>query len=70
MEGEVQPQRQRTRIEDVAATAEVSVATVSRALRNLPNVGETTRHRVIQIAAELDYRPDPAASRLAAGPTG
>jgi len=65
----VPPPRQRTRIEDVAAAAGVSVATVSRALRNLPNVAETTRHRVIEIAAELNYRADPAAARLAAGTT-
>ena len=69
MEGEVRPPRQRTRIEDVAAAAGVSVATVSRALRNLPNVAETTRRRVIEIAEALNYRPDPAAARLAAGRT-
>lgn len=57
----------RTRIEDVAAAANVSVATVSRALRNLPNVAESTRTRVVAVAQELNYRADPAASRLAAG---
>jgi DNA-binding LacI/PurR family transcriptional regulator len=57
----------RARIEDVAAAANVSVATVSRALRNLPNVAESTRQRVVEIARELDYRPDPAAARLATG---
>jgi DNA-binding LacI/PurR family transcriptional regulator len=67
MEGELHQSRQRTRIEDVAAAAGVSVATVSRALRNLPNVAETTRLRVIAIAEELNYRADPAAARLAAG---
>lgn len=57
----------RARIEDVAAAANVSVATVSRALRGLPNVAESTRLRVTAIATSMDYRPDPAASRLAAG---
>jgi len=57
----------RTRIEDVAAAANVSVATVSRALRNLPNVAESTRDRVLSVAEQLNYRADPAASRLAAG---
>jgi len=57
----------RARIEDVAAAANVSVATVSRALRGLPNVAESTRLRVAAIAESMDYRPDPAASRLAAG---
>lgn len=59
----------RRTIEDVAAAAGVSVATVSRALRGLPNVAPATRDRVSQIADELHYRPDPAASRLAAGRT-
>jgi LacI family transcriptional regulator, repressor for deo operon, udp, cdd, tsx, nupC, and nupG len=57
----------RTRIEDVAAAANVSVATVSRALRNLPNVAESTRAHVVAVAEQLNYRADPAASRLAAG---
>ncbi len=57
----------RSTIEDVAAAAGVSVATVSRALRNLPNVADSTRARVEQAAEKLEYRADPAASRLAAG---
>lgn len=60
----------RATIEDVAAGAGVSVATVSRALRDLPNVAESTRKRVSDVAIELSYRPDPAAARLAAGRTG
>jgi DNA-binding LacI/PurR family transcriptional regulator len=59
----------RTRIEDVAEAAHVSVATVSRALRGLPNVAESTRLRVCEVAAAMKYAPDPAASRLAAGRT-
>ena len=59
----------RATIDDVAAAAGVSVATVSRALRGLPNVAPSTRNRVVEIARHLSYRPDPAASRLAAGRT-
>lgn len=59
--------RGRATIEDVALAAGVSVATVSRALRGLPNVAESTRVRVQEIAVELNYRADPAASRLATG---
>ena len=59
----------RTTIEDVAEAAGVSVATVSRALRNLPNVATSTRQRVADIAQKLGYSADPAASRLAAGRT-
>ena len=60
----------RATIDDVAAGAGVSVATVSRALRGLPNVAESTRKRVKDVATDLSYRPDPAAARLAAGTTG
>lgn len=56
-------------IDDVARVAGVSVATVSRALRGLPNVAETTRRRVLEVAAELDYSANPQASRLASGRT-
>ena len=47
--------------------ARVSVATVSRALRGLPNVAPSTRERVERVAADLNYRADPAATRLATG---
>ncbi len=57
-------------IDDVARRAGVSVATVSRALRGLPHVSPSTRARVERIAEELDYRPNPHASRLAAGRSG
>ncbi len=59
----------RVGIVDVAAAAGVSVATVSRAMRGYPNVAESTRERVLEAARVLDYRPDPAAVRLAAGIT-
>ena len=60
----------RLTIEDVATAAGVSVATVSRALRGLPNVTPSTRQHVQDVADRLDYLPDPAAARLAAGRTG
>ncbi len=56
-------------IEDVAREAGVSVATVSRALRGLPNVAPKTRARVQDVAERLDYRADPSAARLATGQT-
>jgi LacI family repressor for deo operon, udp, cdd, tsx, nupC, and nupG len=56
-------------VQDVAARAHVSAATVSRALRDVPNVAPETRARVREVAEELGYRPDPHASRLAAGRT-
>ncbi len=54
-------------IEDVADRAQVSVATVSRALRGLPNVAPSTRQRVLEAAEQLAYIADPSASRLASG---
>lgn len=63
------PSADRATIEDVAAVAEVSVATVSRALRGLPNVAPSTRARVLAAARELDYVADPSAARLATGAT-
>jgi LacI family transcriptional regulator, repressor for deo operon, udp, cdd, tsx, nupC, and nupG len=53
----------------VARRAGVSTATVSRALRGLPNVSEPTRERVLAAARELDYVVSPTASRLASGQT-
>jgi DNA-binding LacI/PurR family transcriptional regulator len=57
-------------IRDVARAAGVSTATVSRALRGLPNVDEQTRLKVCSVASELDYVVSPSASRLASGRTG
>lgn len=56
-------------IEDVARAAGVSTATVSRALRGLPNVSRLTRDRVRAAAAELGYVPSPSAASLASGRT-
>lgn len=56
-------------VESVAATAGVSVSTVSRALRDVPGVSAATRKRVQDVASELGYSASPAASRLATGRT-
>ncbi|USX56262.1 LacI family DNA-binding transcriptional regulator [Lentzea sp. HUAS12] len=57
-------------IADVAREAGVSTATVSRALRGLSNVSESTRLRVVAVAERLDYRVSRTASGLATGHTG
>jgi LacI family transcriptional regulator len=51
-------------IKDVARAANVSVATVSRALNGHDNVAEAVRLRVIQVASELRYSPHAAARSL------
>ncbi len=57
------------RIEDVARSAGVSTATVSRALRNLPNVSPQARQAVLHAATSLGYVASRAASNLASGRT-
>ncbi|WP_430298191.1 LacI family DNA-binding transcriptional regulator [Sinomonas sp. B1-1] len=56
-------------IEEVAAAAGVSTATVSRAIRGLPRVSPKTRAKILATAKELGYVPSSAASRLATGKT-
>ena len=51
-------------IKDVARVAQVSVATVSRALNGHGNVAEEVRHRVLAAAQELRYTPHAAARSL------
>jgi len=52
-------------ITDVAKQAGVSMKTVSRVLNNEPNVAKATRDRVMEVAANLQYRPNLAARGLA-----
>jgi DNA-binding LacI/PurR family transcriptional regulator len=56
-------------IEDVAQRAGVSISTVSRALRGLPNVSPVTRQRVLEAASDLRYSASPHAVGLASGKT-
>jgi len=55
---------------DVARAARVSIATVSRALRDVPGVSQTTRDRIRRVAEELSYVVSPEASALSRGQTG
>jgi DNA-binding LacI/PurR family transcriptional regulator len=59
----------RVNITDVAATAGVSVGTVSRVLNNSPNVRENTRRRVTEVMKRLNYRPSRLAVSLSRGRT-
>lgn len=54
-------------IQDVARLAGVGVGTVSRVLNNHPSVKDSTRARILQAIAELDYTPNPHARRIAGG---
>jgi len=53
-------------IKDVAAKADVSVATVSYALRNAPKIPAKTRERIQAVARGLGYRPNPRVASLMA----
>lgn len=50
---------------DVADLAGVSIKTVSRVVNAEPHVRATTKEKVDQAIAQLNYRPDPAARRMA-----
>lgn len=54
----------RVSLKDLATQLGVSIATVSRALRNSHEVGEELRLRVQKLAKELNYRPNPFAQSL------
>ena len=56
--------QRRTSLKDLADQLGVSIATVSRALRNSHEVGEEMTQKVKQLAKELNYRPNPFAQSL------
>ncbi len=51
-------------IKDIAIALRLSTSTVSRALRDAPDVGEETRKAVKALAEELDYQPNMLALSL------
>jgi DNA-binding LacI/PurR family transcriptional regulator len=55
----------RPRLDDVAARAGVSTASVSLVLRGRPGPSDATREAVLRAASDLGYRPDRTASLLA-----
>ncbi len=59
--------RRPVRLKDVAADLGVSLMTVSRALRNHPDIGEETRLRVLKRVEELNYQPDWMARGMVTG---
>lgn len=57
-------------IDDVAAAANVSTATISRTLNTPDQVSEKTRARVLAAVEQLGYQPNFSAQALAASRTG
>ncbi len=56
--------RKRISLKDLACELGVSIATVSRALRNSPEIGQEMQMKVKELARRLNYRPNPFAQSL------
>jgi len=57
------------RLKDIASDLGLSVVTISKVLRNHPDIGEQTRKRVLKRMKELNYQPNFAARSLTTGRT-
>ena len=55
------------KMKDIARDLSVSVVTVSKALRNHPDISKSTRNRILQRVKELGYRPNLTARSLVTG---
>lgn len=60
----INEKKRRTSLKDLAQELGVSIATVSRALRNSPEIGKEMQQRVKDLAKRLNYRPNPFAQSL------
>lgn len=56
--------KHRVSLKDLAKELGVSIATVSRALRSSPEIGQEMQQRVKDLARRLNYRPNPFAQSL------
>lgn len=54
-------------LKDIAKRLNISISTVSRALKDHPDISESTRSKVKALAKHLDYVPHLIASRLRSG---
>ncbi len=57
------------RLKDIARDLGLSVVTVSKVLRDHPDIGDETRRRVLKRVKELNYQPNYAARSLITGQT-
>jgi LacI family transcriptional regulator len=60
---------ERPTLKTIAAATGFAIATVSRALKDAPDIGEDTKRLVRQTAEQLGYRPNRAGVRLRTGKT-
>ena len=56
--------RRHISLKDIARELNVSISTVSRALKDHPNISPEIKEKVRQLAEEWDYRPNPLAMGL------
>lgn len=56
--------RKQVTIKDLARTLNISVTTVSRAIRNAPDINPNTRKAVMELAESLNYEPNYIAQSL------
>lgn len=63
------PHGERPTLKTIAGETGLAVATVSRALKDAPDIGEETKKRVRAVAQRLGYRPNRAGVRLRTGKT-
>lgn len=61
--------RSKPTLKTIADVTGLAVTTVSRALKQAPEIAPETRERVAKVAAQLGYVPDRAAQRLRTGRT-
>jgi LacI family transcriptional regulator len=62
-------EHERPTLKTIAAATGLAIATVSRALKDAPDIGEDTKRRVRETAQALGYRPNRAGVRLRTGKT-
>lgn len=60
---------ERPTLKTIAAATGFAIATVSRALKDAPDIGEDTKRLVRETATQLGYRPNRAGVRLRTGKT-
>ncbi|WP_420962944.1 LacI family transcriptional regulator [Brucella sp. IR073] len=68
-EAQTPPESDRPTLKTIAFMAGLGVTTVSRALKDAPEIGIETRKRVQLIARQVGYRPNRAGVRLRTGKT-
>jgi LacI family transcriptional regulator len=67
--GDLASEMMRPTLKTIARETGLAVATVSRALKDAPDIGEDTKIRVREVAKRLGYRPNRAGVRLRTGKT-